>query len=521
MNTEVNEELDSALENGMALAYHAARQGDALALATSFGDRSFTELNQRANRLLGRLRDRGIGSGDAIAVVSRNRPEFIEALAASQRGGIRFTPVNFHLTAEEAGYVIDNCEAKAVVYDAGLGTAADALKHVTNCAVRLAVGGSIEGFEDYESAIEPYDGGDIVDPVRGSTMLYTSGTTGRPKGVYRKQVPAARSNAQAASAGGPGAVNLCTGPAYHAAPLVFNVVSPMNAGAAIVMMERWDPEETLRLIDRYRVTHTHMVATMFHRLLQLPEEVRASYDLSSLEFIVHGAAPCPVHVKQAIIDWFGPIVSEYYAATEGGGNFFIDSETWLKKPGSVGKTPNPEGTRIVDDDGNEVATGATGSIYFKAPEVGRFEYFNSPDKTDESYRGDWFTLGDMGYLDEDGYLFLNGRSAETIISGGVNIYPQEVDAVLLEHPAVGDVCTVGVPNEEWGEEVKAVVQLAAGYQATDALAEAIITHGREQLAGFKCPRSVAFVDDLPRLPSGKIQRRLVRAPFWAGRERQI
>jgi long-chain acyl-CoA synthetase len=521
VNTEVNEELDRALETGMAVAYHASTQGDALALATSFGDRSFTQLNKRANQLLRRLRASGIGSGDAIAVVSRNRPEFIEALAASQRGGIRFTPVNFHLTAEEAGYVIDNCEAKAVIYDAGLGTAADAVSHASNCRIRLAIGGSIEGFEDYEAAIEPFDGADVVDPERGSTMLYTSGTTGRPKGVYRKQAPAARSNAQAASAGGPGAVNLCTGPAYHAAPLVFNVTSPMNAGAAIVMMDRWDPEEALRLIERYRVTHTHMVATMFHRLLQLPDEVRTSYDLSSLEFIVHGAAPCPVHVKQAIIDWVGPIVSEYYAATEGGGNFFIDSETWLKKPGSVGKTPNPEGTRIIDDDGNEARTGETGSIYFRAPDVGRFEYFKSPEKTDESYRGDWFTLGDMGYLDEDGYLFLNGRSAETIISGGVNIYPQEVDAVLLEHPAVFDVCTVGVPNEEWGEEVKAVVQVAAGHTASDALADAIITHGRVQLAGFKCPRSVEFVDDLPRLPSGKIQRRLVRAPFWAGRDRQI
>jgi len=518
---ETNEALDEALASGMALAYHAAEQSDRLALATSFGNRTFQELNSRTNQLVRMLRDRGIGSGDAIAVVTRNRPEFIEGLAGAMRSGIRFTPVNFHLTGEEAGYVIDNCEARAVIYDAGLGTGLDAVNHAGNCEVKLSVGGSIDGFEDYESAIAGFDGTDIDDPVRGSTMLYTSGTTGRPKGVYRKQQPAARSNAQAASAGGPGAVNLCTGPAYHAAPLVFNVTAPMNAGAAIVMMDRWDPEESLRLIERYGVTHTHMVATMFHRLLQLPEDVRSKYDVSSLQFIVHGAAPCPVHVKHAIIDWFGPIVSEYYAATEGGGNFFIDSPTWLEKPGSVGKTPNPDGTRIVDDNGDEVAQGETGYIYFKAPEVGRFEYFKSPDKTDESYRGDWFTLGDMGYLDEDGYLFLNGRSAETIISGGVNIYPQEVDEVLLAHDAVLDVCTVGVPNEEWGEEVKAVVQLAEGFEASGELADAILVHGRERLAGFKCPRSVDFVTDLPRLPSGKIQRRLVRAPFWEGRDRQI
>lgn len=518
---ETSEALDAALENGMAVAYFAGLDGDRLALATRFGDRTFRELNGRANQLVRMLRDRGIRAGDAIAVVSRNRPEFIEALAAAMRAGIRFTPVNFHLTGEEAGYVIDNCEAKAVIYDAELGTGVDAVSYAQHCPVRLSVGGSIDDFEDYEAAIASFPGHDIDDPVRGSTMLYTSGTTGRPKGVYRKNQPAARSQAAGLSGGGPGAVNLCTGPAYHAAPLVFNVTAPMNAGAAIVMMDRWDPEETLRLIETYGVTHTHMVATMFHRLLQLPDEVRAGYDLSSLVYVVHGAAPCPVHVKQAMIDWLGPIVFEYYAATEGGGGFFIDSETWLKKPGSVGNTPNPEGTRIIDDDGNEVAPGETGYIYFKAPDVGRFEYFKAPEKTGESYRGDWFTLGDMGYFDEEGFLFLNGRSAETIISGGVNIYPQEVDAALLQHEAVLDVCTVGVPNDEWGEEVKAVVLLAEGFAPTPELAAAIIAHGREKLAAFKCPRSVDFADDLPRLPSGKIQRRLVRTPYWEGRDRQI
>ncbi|HEY5647352.1 MAG TPA: AMP-binding protein [Pseudomonadales bacterium] len=518
---ETGDTLEAAQAVGMSLAWHAARQGDALALATRFGDRTFRELNERANALVRLLRDRGIGSGDAVAVVSRNRPEFIEVLAATQRAGIRFTPVNFHLTGEEAGYVIDNCEAKAVVYDAHLGTGVDALAHARNCSLRLAVGGRIGDFEDYDTAIAAYPGNDIADPVRGSSMLYTSGTTGRPKGVYRRQTPVVRSQAQTAAAGGPGSVNLCTGPAYHAAPLAFNVTAPMNAGSAIVMMDKWDPQETLRLVESYRVTHTHMVATMFHRLLQLPAEVRDAYDVSSLQYIVHGAAPCPVHVKRAIIDWLGPIVYEYYAATEGGGGFFIDSETWLKKPGSVGQTPNPEGTRILDDDGNEVARGETGYIYFKAPDVGRFEYFKSPEKTSESYRGDWFTLGDMGYFDDDGFLFLNGRSAETIISGGVNIYPQEVDAALLEHDAVLDVCTVGVPNEEWGEEVKAVVQLAEGYQPSETLAQSIIAYGKTKLAGFKCPRSVDFSDELPRLPSGKIQRRLVRAPYWAGRDRQI
>jgi long-chain acyl-CoA synthetase len=286
-------------------------------------------------------------------------------------------------------------------------------------------------------------------------------------------------------------------------------------------MDKWDPEETLRLIQQHRVTHTHMVATMFHRLLHLPEATRARYDLSSLRFVIHGAAPTPVHEKQAMIDWLGPIVYEYYAATEGGGNYFVTPQEWLRKPGTVGRSITPEGTKILDDDGNPVGADQTGTIYFRAPEVGRFEYFKAPEKTAQSYRGDWFTLGDMGYLDADGYLFLNGRSAETIISGGVNIYPQEIDEQLLDHPAVLDVCTVGVPNEEWGEEVKSVVQLEADQVASPELAAELIAFARSRLPTFKAPRSIDFVTELPRLSSGKIQRRLVRTPYWAGRQRQI
>jgi long-chain acyl-CoA synthetase len=516
------ESLEAALGDGMALAYHAARRPDKLALASRYGKRSFVELNGRVNQLARLLRARHIGAGDAIAVVSRNRPEFVEAYYAAMRVGVRVTPVNWHLTGEEAGYVIDNCEAKAVVYDAGLGTAEDAAHHAANCSLRLAVGGAVGGFVELDEALNEFARTDIEDPQRGSSMLYTSGTTGRPKGVYRRELPVQSSNSQQKLTGDPESDrNLCTGPAYHAAPFAFNVVSPLNAGVGVVMMDKWDAEETLRLIEEYGITHTHMVATMFHRLLQLPDKVRSGYDLSSLKFVIHGAAPCPVHVKRAIIEWFGPIVFEYYAATEGGNNFLIDSESWLKKPGSVGRSPEPENTRILDDAGVEVAQGETGSIYFRAPTVGRFEYFKAQEKTADTYRGDWFTLGDMGYLDEDGYLYLNGRSAETIISGGVNIYPQEVDAELLKHPDVLDVCTIGVPNEEWGEEVKSVVQLGPGAGASAELAETIMAFARDRLPGFKCPRSVDFVDDLPRLPSGKIQRRHVRAPYWEGRDKQI
>ena len=536
--------LLAAAEQGMTLAYHAARRPDYKAVISEFGDRTFAELNAKANQLVRLIRSHGIGDGDAIAVVLRNRPAFIEAMMASQRSGMRFTPVNWHLTAEEIGYVVDNCEAKVVVYDGSLSNAEEALSYAPNCKLRLIVDGSAKGFDDYEKSIAEFDGSDIEDPVRGSQMMYTSGTTGRPKGVYRGrrtalvppniridgESPRAPSGAasglatrQAAGAFDPGTDRcLCTGPAYHAAPLAFNVTAPLAAGAGVVFMDKWDPEETLRLIDKYKITHTHMVATMFHRLLQLPDEVKNKYDISSLRYLLHGAAPCPVHVKKAMMDWVGPIIYEYYAATEGGGAYAIGPEEWLKKPGSVGRSPNPENTKVVDEDGNELPAGETGTVYFKAPDQGRFEYFKAPEKTASSYSGDYFTLGDMGYLDDDGYLFLTGRSAETIISGGVNIYPQEIDDVLLKHEAVQDVCTIGVPNDEWGEEVKSVVMLVPERRGDEkVLEQELLSFAKANLPGFKTPRSIDFTDDLPRLPSGKIQRRLVRGPYWAGRDKQI
>lgn len=524
---------EEAFMKGMSLAVHASDRPDKLAVATNYGDRTFAELNARANQLSRLLSANGIGDGDSVAVVSKNRPAFVEVYAAALRSGIRFTPVNFHLTGEEVGYVVDNCEAKAVIYDADLGNGAEALALAPNCELKLAVGGTVEGFDDYESAIAGLGGDDIDNPIRGTQMLYTSGTTGRPKGVYRKPgaglLQGGGGGGQQQAGGSMSAAGfnpetdraLCTGPGYHAAPLAFNITLPLAMGVGIVMMDGWDAEETLQLIEQYQITHTHMVATMFHRLLKLPEEVRAKYDVSSLRYLLHGAAPCPVHTKHEIIDWFGPIVFEYYAATEGGGGYFIDSETWLAKPGTVGRAPNPEDTLILDEEGNAVEQGGVGTIYFKAPDQGRFEYYKSPDKTAESYRGDFFTLGDMGFLDEEGWLFLTGRSAETIISGGVNVYPQEVDNEVMKHPAVLDCCTIGVPNDEWGEEVKSVVQLQPGRSASDDLADELIEFARSRLPGFKTPRSIDFADDLPRLPSGKIQRRLVREPFWEGRERQI
>jgi long-chain acyl-CoA synthetase len=269
------------------------------------------------------------------------------------------------------------------------------------------------------------------------------------------------------------------------------------------------------------VTRTHLVPIMFQRLLNLPPEVRAKYDVSSLRYIIHGAAPCPPEVKKAMIDWVGPIINEYYAGSEGGAGFVVSSEEWLTKPGTVGKLPDPSALRILDDDGNEVEQGQAGTLYFRVSPIAPFEYYKDPAKTAAAHRGDYFTLGDVGYLDADGYLFLTGRTAECIISGGVNIYPQEIDNELIKHPAVEDACTIGVPNEEWGEEVKSVLTLNPGYAGSPELGTEIQTFARERLAGFKVPRSVDFVDELPRNPAGKIQRKKVRDPYWAGRARQI
>ncbi|MDA1075960.1 MAG: AMP-binding protein [Proteobacteria bacterium] len=515
--------IEDAVLNGMTIAYHANRTPDAMAVISDYGNRTFTEVNANANRLVRRLREAGIGAGDSVAVALKNRPEFVEVLAAAARSGIRFTPINFHLKGEEIGYVVDNCEAKAFIADATLGPAPiEAAAQASNLRLKLSCGGVIAGFGDFNQEIQSLDSHNISNPSLGSRMLYTSGTTGRPKGVYRKErTPEAPQWGDTPGAYRPGQdMDLCTGPGYHAAPLLIDIVQPLTSGVGVVMMDRWDAEATLRLIHEHKITHTHMVATMFHRLLQLSEETRAAYDLSSLRFVIHGAAPCPVHVKQKIIEWFGPVVWEYYAATEGGGGFLIGSQEWLTKPGTVGK-PGPEfDNKILNDAGDEVATGEVGTIYMRAPETGRFEYYKDSKKTSGSYRGDYFTLGDLGYFDDEGYLFLTGRSAELIISGGVNIYPQEVDSELLKHPAVQDVCTIGIPNEEWSEEVRSVVQLKDDYTPSEALTDELIQWVRDRLAGFKCPRSIDYVDQLPRSEAGKIQRRVVREPYWAGQDRR-
>ncbi|MFP6805584.1 MAG: AMP-binding protein [Pseudomonadales bacterium] len=514
--------VETAALNGMAVAVHAACKPNEIAVVDRFGDYDWEHLNRRCNQLANHMHNLGLGVDDAVALLCSNRVEFIEVIMAAFRSGIRVTPINWHLTGEEIGYIVDNCDAKIFfAEDSMSGKAQEATQLSSRLQVCLSIGGKIEGFDSYDDALGAQDGQNIPEPVHGGTMLYTSGTTGKPKGVYREERPPTMPDYGATGYSKGDEVCLCTGPAYHAAPLLIDVLVPIVSGAGVVLMDRWDPEETLRLIHERRVTNCHMVATMFHRMLQLPEETKAKYDISSMRLIIHGAAPCPVHVKHAMIEWFGPVLVEYYAATEGGGGFLIGSEEWLTKPGSVGN-PGPEfDNKIVDDNGDEVAVGETGTIYMHAPEKGRFIYYKDKEKTESSYSGDYFTLGDMGYFDSDGYLFLTGRSAELIISAGVNIYPQEVDSEVMQHPAVHDVCTIGIPSEEWGEEVKSVVQLNAAFTASSELSQELIDFARTRLPAFKCPRTIDFVDDLPRLPTGKILRRTVREPYWAGRDKSI
>jgi long-chain acyl-CoA synthetase len=516
----------------MLLSWWAERIPDRPALVsargehTPGGDRTFGELNANANRVARALRSRGLQDGDSIALMCPNRPEFVEVVLAAQRTGLRLTPINCHLTGDEACYIVENCEAKALVVAAAIGDAAVAAggqaadgagRGQDGGLVRLAIGGDLPGFESYELAVATQDGADITDPTLGSQMLYTSGTTGRPKGVHRRagsQSALAVSNLcrydedYAHSVD----VHLCTGPMYHAAPLAFSVALPLLYGVPIVVMEQWDPVETLRLIEQHAVTHTHMVPTMFHRLLALPDDVRARYDISSLRFVIHGAAPCPVTVKADLIEWIGPIVTEYYAATEGVGTL-VDSPTWLAHPGTVGRPMLPDLVKVADDDGNELARGDVGLVFLRAQAATKFDYYGDGEKTAGAYRGDYFTLGDMGYMDVEGYLFLTDRSTNLIISGGVNIYPAEIDAVLLQHPAVGDVATIGVLNEEWGEEVKAVVQPAPGIEPSDELAAELLAFCRERLAHYKCPRSIDFTERLPREDTGKIYKRFLRDQY--------
>ena len=516
--SDLQARVDAAVQTGMMHAVWAELQPDKVAIYEPAGrTRTFRDLNANANRIARLLRRAGLAAGDGVALVCSNRIEFVEVLSGAMRAGLRVTPVNWHLTDEEIAFVVRDCEARALFGDIAIPAMAAAAAQCPDLQLKVAIGGDQPGFVGYDATLAPFEGADLPDPVRGYTMLYTSGTTGRPKGVYK---PDAANPAFNPDYDRQTDLHMCVGPAYHAAPLMGDVRRALTNGVPVVFLDRWDNETVLRTIAARRVTHSHFVPIMFQRLLALPEATKARYDLSSLKVISHGAAPCPPEVKRATIDWLGPVLREYYAGSEGGVGFLISSEEWLRKPGSVGRIPSPDAARILDEAGAPCPAGQAGTIYMKLGE-GAFQYFRDPGKTDAGRRDGYFTLGDIGYLDEDGYLFLTGRSAETIISGGVNIYPQEIDNALITHPAVADSCTVGVPNEEWGEAVKAVIELRPGVEASPALAVSLIAHATAALARYKVPRSVDFMAELPRNQAGKVLRNKVRAPYWEGRARQI
>jgi long-chain acyl-CoA synthetase len=488
---------------------HAVRAPDSPALIVANGDTiSYGELYARSRRVAALLYEAGLRRGDGVALVLPNRPEFLEITWGCQLSGLYYSAVNTHFTPDEVAYVIADSEAKAVFIDAG-------------GDINVTVDGVSRSYEDALASA-----GEAPSVCDGSEMLYSSGTTGKPKAV-RRPLPTDGNGSWAQKVleytlihryrMTTSSVYLSPAPLYHAAGVNY-AMAVQRVGAAAVVMPRFDAEDVLRLIETHRVTHAQFVPTMFVRMLKLPEPVRESYDVSSLQCVVHAAAPCPVDVKHRMMKWFGPVIHEYYGGTEGFAGTTIGPEEWLAHPGSVGKPWTA--VHVVGDDGTERGVGEAGELYFEGgPD---FEYFKDPQKNASvsNDRG-WRSLGDMGHVDEDGYLYLTDRSTFMIVSGGVNIYPQEAENVLVMHPKLIDAAVFGVPNEEFGEEVKAVVQPADGVATGPELEAELIAYCRAHLAGYKCPRTIEFDSELPRDPNGKLYKRRIRERYWQGRTSRI
>ena len=513
---------------GAQLPAHADKP--ALIMAGSGFTQTFAELDAAANRLSRLLRAAGLQPGDHVALCMENHPRYLEVLWGCHYAGLVYTAASSRLTSEELAYIINDCGAKVFItstYKAE--QAAEIVADTPGVVLRLMLDGTIDGHEAYEAAVEQHDAAPLEGRIAGTDMLYSSGTTGRPKGVLPAFAP---TPLEEWSSGVEGLLRLLFGmddskvylspaPMYHAAPLRF-CMAVQSCGSTVVLMEHFDAEEYLALVERHRITHSQLVPTMFVRMLKLPEDVRTRYDVSSLQVAVHAAAPCPVTVKHQMIDWWGPVIHEYYAGTEGNGFIYCNSDMWLGHPGTVGAPINCV-VHIVGEDGEEVSQGESGTVFFESNAT--FEYHNDPEKTKSSRHPEgWTTLGDVGYLDADGFLYLTDRKAYMIITGGVNVYPQEAENLLVTHPAVVDVAVFGVPNDDFGEEVKAVVQpvaMPADAEAAGELERELIRFCREHLADVKCPRSVDFRAELPRHPTGKLYKRLLKDEYWAAAGRSI
>jgi len=515
------------------LGFWALAQADPghVALVTPEGDEVRAgDLLAQSNRLVHGLRSLGLRRGDAFAVVLPNSREFIELYLAAGQAGLYLVPVNHHLVGPEIAYIVGDCEAKALIVHDRFAEAAQAAADELGypAEARFAIG-HVPGFRDFAELTKGQSSALPEDRSAGTVMNYTSGTTGQPKGVRRQLSGADPDQAFLAFGSGmlllfgltpqDGNVHIVGSPLYHTAVLTFGG-GALHVGHTVVLMDKWTPETMLALIERHRVTNSHMVPTQFHRLLALPSEVRARYDLSSLRHMIHAAAPCPVDVKQRMIEWWGPTIDEYYAASEGGGTIVL-AEEWLTKPGTVGRPwPNSE-IAIFDDEGSRLhEPHQIGTVYMKMA-AGGFEYYKDKAKTQKNRIGEFFTVGDVGELDEDGWLFLRDRKIDMIISGGANIYPSEIEGVLLAHPKVGDAAVFGVPHEDWGEEVKAVIEPAEGIEGGSELATEILAYCAGRVARFKTPRSIDFTTEMPRDPNGKLYKRKLRDPYWVGRDRAI
>jgi long-chain acyl-CoA synthetase len=506
---------------------HAKNHPDrpAFIMASSGQVITFGEYEAAANRVAHLFRQAGLTRGDHVAFFMENNPRLLEVEGAAERTGLLYTCINSYLSPDETAYIINDCEARVVVTSAAKAEVAAQLPERCPKVERWLMVDCQQGppdpYEAYEEVITGYPAEPVPDEQLGAAMLYSSGTTGQPKGILRPlpevhpgtPLPVIQFVTQLWRMR-EGMIYLSPAPLYHSAPHS-SVAVAIRLGATSVIMEHFDPAEYLQLIGQHRVTHSQVVPTMFSRMLKLPDEVRAAADISSLECVIHAAAPCPVPVKEKMIEWFGPIIVEYYGATEANGFTVCDSEEWLAHKGTVGR-PIVGELLILDDEGQPCPVGTPGTVWFRG--ATNFEYFNAPAKTAETrdQTGDTSTVGDVGYVDDDGYLYLTDRKTYMIISGGTNIYPQETENLLVTHPKVMDAAVIGVPNEDLGEEVKAVVQPVPGVEPGPALEQELIAFCRSQLAHIKCPRSIDFEQELPRLPTGKLYKRLLRDRYWQG-----
>ncbi|GIW41800.1 MAG: long-chain acyl-CoA synthetase [Candidatus Binatia bacterium] len=505
-------------ERDVGIAAHARRRPEKPAIVFEGKTLTYGELDRRVNRLARALRRAGVGPGDTVALVLPNGFEWFEALGAAGKIGAQVVPVGYRAKGPEIAYMVADSGAKVILGASELREEIDrALEELGRGDEALWVVGERWRGRAYEDVLSEESGEEPEGSFVGgfNTLVYTSGTTGRPKGVERKIDP------REAHLGLLGVarlwgmdeddVHLVAGPLYHTGPASYGQLH-LLVGGTVVLMRRFEAEEALRLVDRYRVTNTFMVPTHFQRILLLDEKVRRRYDLSSLRLVLHSAAPCPEHVKRGIMEVFPPgVVTEFYAASESGFTK-ITAEEWLRKPGSVGKPWPGHEIRVLDENGRECGPGEVGLVYVRGPR-NDFAYRGAAEKTRAAFRDGFFTAGDLGYLDEDGYLYIVDRRADLILRGGANVYPAEVEAVLLRHPKVADVAVVGVPHPELGKSVLAVVELKPGESATE---EEIVAHARQELASYKCPSRVVFVDELPREPQGKVRRHELAARFGGG-----